>query len=274
MTRIKAIKEKGIPEVNVENTFALTVDTSLPEETLLVHSLGNNCICDTDARGHATPKMLSKLELVLDASEGFIPLWSKNTLLKWRFQDRSLSVFNNPETVKSKVRNLFGEALLKWGDSAPVKFKEDNDLWDFEIAVRNVDQCSVYGCVLASAFFPDAGKHEFVVYPKIFTQSKEEQIDTFIHEIGHIFGLRHFFAQLSEQQWPSEIYGTHNKFSIMNYGVLSKLTDVDKSDLKALYLAVWSGALKGINGTPIKLVKPYSASVNLPDGQIAFEQLR
>lgn len=31
-------------------------------------------ICDTDSRGHATPKGRTPLEIVLDASEGFIPL--------------------------------------------------------------------------------------------------------------------------------------------------------------------------------------------------------
>ncbi|MBA3285358.1 MAG: hypothetical protein H0U27_09930 [Nitrosopumilus sp.] len=82
-----------------------------------------------------------------------------------------------------------------------------------------------------------------------------------IHEIGHIFGLRHFFANISESQWPSEIFGVHSKFSIMNYGELSALTDDDKKDLKSLYRSVWKGEIKEINGTPIRLVKPYHTAV-------------
>ena len=67
----------------------------------------------------------------------------------------------------------------------------------------------------------------------MFTQARKEQVDTFIHEIGHIFGLRHFFANVSETAWPSEIFGRHENFSIMNYGALSELTDADKDDLTA-----------------------------------------
>lgn len=78
-----------------------------------------------------------------------------------------------------------------------------------------------------------------------------------IHEIGHIFGLRHFFAPELETPWPSVIFGEHKPFSIMNYGENSELTDTDKNDLKKLYKSVWSGQLTNINGTPIRLFKPY-----------------
>lgn len=227
------------------------------EEKSKVHVLAKGIVCDTEARGYAVPQGKSPLEIVVDASEGFIPLWVKNTTLHWRFRERSLDIYENPIEIKDGVRQLLGEALLAWGDAAPVKFTEDNDVWDFEIVLRQSDECNTSGCVLASAFFPDAGRHELVIYPKMFSQSYKEQVDTIIHEIGHIFGLRHFFANISETQWPSEIFGTHSKFSIMNYGELSELTDSDKDDLKRLYQSVWSGQMTDINGTPIRLVQPY-----------------
>jgi hypothetical protein len=58
-----------------------------------VHVFGNGIVCDTDTRGHATPDGRSVLEIVFDASEGFIPLWAKGTTLRWRFQEHSLHVF-------------------------------------------------------------------------------------------------------------------------------------------------------------------------------------
>jgi hypothetical protein len=112
--------------------------------------------------------------------------------------------------------------------------------------------------VLASAFFPDPGRHELVIYPKLFTQSHKEQVETIVHEIGHVFGLRHFFANVSETAWPAQIFGTHRPFTIMNYGHQSELTEVDKSDLKDLYRGAWNSTLTQINGTPIKLVRPFS----------------
>jgi hypothetical protein len=237
-----------------------------------VHVLKPGFVCDTEARGHSTPQGKSPLEIVVDASEGFVPLWAANTTLRWRFRDRSMNHFANPAAAKRAIRRLLGDALAAWGKASPVKFTENRDVWDFEIVMRRSDDCSASGCVLASAFFPDQGRHELTLYPQMFAQTREEQVDTLIHEIGHILGLRHFFAKIREQEWPAEIFGTHSKFSIMNYGQLSKLTDADKSDLKQLYQLVWSGSLTHINGTPIKLVKPFHTLTAALDGVFALSQ--
>ncbi|MBM3563319.1 MAG: matrix metalloproteinase-11 [Alphaproteobacteria bacterium] len=225
-----------------------------------VHIFGNGFVCDTDTRGHSRPNGRTLAELVVDASEGFVPLWAKDVTLRWRFQERSLNFFQDPAGAKAAIRKLLGEAILAWGDAAPVKFSQRSDAWDFEIVVRDGDRCSVDGCVLASAFFPDAGRHELRIYPKMFSLSREEQVETIVHELGHVFGLRHFFANISEKDWPAQIFGVHSAFSIMNYGNKSMLTADDRKDLKTLYQAVWSGQLDKINGTPVRLVKPFSAS--------------
>lgn len=237
-----------------------------------VHVYGDGVVCETDSRGFATPRNRNPAEIVVDASEGFIPLWAKDMTLRWRFQERSLNGFVNPDAAADAIRQLFGEALLAWGEAAPVRFAQRDDAWDFEIVVRDVDHCSPSGCVLASAFFPDAGRHELVIYPKMFSQVRKEQVDTFIHEIGHAFGLRHFFANVSETTWPSEVFGTHKAFSIMNYGDKSELTNVDRSDLKNLYGLAWSGQLTHINGTEIRLVRPFSTHAPSPDVVFALDR--
>ena len=163
---------------------------------------------------------------------------------------------------------------MAWEDAVPVKFASRSDAWDFEIVMRQADDCDTSGCVLASAFFPDAGRHKLVLYPKMFTQDREEQLETLIHEIGHVFGLRHFFAQLSETAWRSEIFGKHKKFSIMNYGGDSKLSDDDRGDLKKLYQMAWAGELTQINGTPIKFMKPFHTMGDPAEDVIAVGQIR
>jgi hypothetical protein len=238
-----------------------------------VHLLGPGIICDTEPRGHSTPQGRSPLEIVVDATDGFIPLWDKNMILRWRFRTSSLDYFQNPAAAKAEIQKLFAEAVLAWVPAAPVKFTMDDDLWDFEIVMRSADECNGNGCVLASAFFPDSGRQKLTMYPKLFTQSREERVDTFIHEIGHIFGLRHFFANISETTWPSEIFGTHSKFSIMNYGSLSQLTPDDKNDLGRLYQLAWAGTLTQINGTRIRFVKPYSTLATAPDNVLAVGQV-
>jgi hypothetical protein len=229
-----------------------------------VHALGKGLVCDTESRGYPTPDNRSPLDLVVHAAQGFIPLWAPEVTLRWRFQQRSLGVFLNPAAAAETIRQLLGEALLKWGDATPVKFAQDDEVWDFEIAVSPVDQCTPNGCVLARAFFPDAGRHQLTLFPKMFTQSRHEQVDTLLHELGHTFGLRHFFAQVSETAFPSQIFGEHKPFSIMNYGSMSELTDADRADLSTLYRLARSGQLTHVNGTPIRLTHPFSSLVPVP----------
>ena len=221
------------------------------------HIYGNGFVCDTESRGHLRHHDLNPSDLVLNTPGGIIPLWKRDTILRWRFNPRSFQAFEDPAAAKTIVRSLLGEALLAWGDSAPVRFAERDDAWDFEIVVRSSANCDQTGCVLASAFFPDSGRHKLVIYPTMFEQTRKAQVETLEHEIGHTFGLRHFFANISEQNSPSKIFGTHNAFSIMNYGAKSHLTAADKSDLKQLYKAAWAGTLTHIDGAPIKLVSPF-----------------
>lgn len=222
-----------------------------------VHKHGKSMIvCTTDKR--VLPrKEKSMLELVVDASEGFIPLWEKGLFLRWRFHEASMNHFEDPEAAKAEIRKLLAEALAAWGDAAPIRFSESTDASDFQIVMSPAASCSAQGCTLASAFFPDSGRHKLMLYPTLFEENRSEQVETLVHELGHVFGLRHFFADVSEKKWPSEIFGKHQPFSIMNYGAQSKLTSTDKADLKRMYAGVWSGALQEINGTRIVQVKPY-----------------
>jgi len=218
-----------------------------------VHVLKEGIICRTDSR----PEPRSRTRIVLDATDGFIPLWAEGLVLRWEFDSASLSIFQKPEAIKKKIRQLFGAAVASWGEAVPIRFDENPDNPDFRIVVEANDDCTPQGCTLAQAFFPDAGRHPLYVFPKMFTQSRKEQVDTLAHEIGHVFGLRHFFAPTDETEWPAVIFGRHKPFSIMNYGNLSELTDTDRHDLHRLYESAWDRKLKKINGTPIKLVRPF-----------------
>jgi hypothetical protein len=217
------------------------------------HKVGRHFICRTDYRPHK----LSPTALRVDATEGFIPLWAENLVLRWRFNAASLAVFQNSEAMKDRIRKLLNAAINAWGDAAPIRFKEEKDNSDFEIVVERNADCSPQGCTLAQAFFPDSGRHPLYIFPTMFEQVEKEQVDTLTHELGHIFGLRHFFAGDSETIWPSELFGRDNPITIMNYGAKSELTDVDREDLSNLYRGAWNGTLKQINGTPIKLVRPF-----------------
>ncbi|MTH95132.1 reprolysin-like metallopeptidase [Roseibium sp. RKSG952] len=234
------------------------------EQAPHIHVYGPaSAVCDTEGRGHETPGGKSALELVLHAGDGFIPLWAEGVTLHWRFQERSLLAFEDPDGARAAIAALMARGLALWGDAVPVRFAENNELWDFEVVVRDQDRCSPNGCVLGSAFFPGGGQHQLVLYPKLFEQSEQEQVETLAHEFGHVFGLRHFFANISETRWASETFGEQCRFTIMNYGPESVLTENDRRDLRALYRMAWSGELTNVNGTPIRLVTPFSAQRDL-----------
>lgn len=250
---------KPTKKTNTKNQdFELNDSSFLPKEEYL-HKYNNNIICITDSKGYPQPNNKDLFEIRVDSSNGFIPLWEKGVIINWRFSKSFGSYFVKPEAAKTGVRKLLGEAISAWQDACPVKFHEDNDAWDFEIAMHQKN-CNDNGCVLASAFFPDPGQNIFYIYPTMFEQDHQEQVETMEHEIGHVFGLRHFFANISEREWSSELFETDSAFSIMNYGDKSRLTVDDIKDLKILYELVWSGKLTEINGTEIKLFKSYHMS--------------
>jgi hypothetical protein len=237
------------------------IETLPPEARAshLIHVHDARVLCVTEERGEPKNRNLAINEIVVGIN-GMIPLWAKDVTLYWRFNRRSFAATGNPERNKEKVRSLLTRAIAAWGAAAPVTFEEREEGWDFEIVLRNSDDCSLSGCVLASAFFPDAGRHKLTIYPRMLMQSEQEQLETLIHELGHVFGLRHFFAKVSETQEPAEIFGAHVEFSIMNYGAASTLTPADLSDLATLYEQARSQALTAINGTPIVLVRPFTSA--------------
>ncbi|WP_208730528.1 matrixin family metalloprotease [Flavobacterium foetidum] len=249
-----------------DSAFDLNTATFLPAEEYR-HIYNNKVICVTDSKGYPEPDNRNPNKIRVDATDGFIPLWDFGVVLNWRFSKSFDSYFKNPETAKNGVRDLFLQATTGWKDACPVKFHEVKDGWDFEIDMH-IEDCDKSGCVLASAFFPGAGQNTLYIYPTMFKQSYQEQIETMQHEMGHIFGLRHFFANITETKWKSELFGTDTPFSIMNYGEKSKLENSDIQDLKKLYQLVWSNQLTEINGTPIKKFVSYHMTENGKTGSL------
>ena len=243
---------------SVNPAFELNTTSFLPAKEFR-HVYNGHVICVTDTKGFAQPDNKNVAELRLDATPGFIPLWDKGVSLNWRFNKSFGSQFKDGEAAKAGIRKLFGEAIAAWEDACPIKFHEVKDNWDFEITMHKED-CDNSGCVLASSFFPGTGQNTFFVYPTMLQQSHQEQMETVEHEMGHIFGLRHFFANISETQWKSVLFGKDSSFSIMNYGPKSKLTANDRRDLHHLYQLIWSGELTEINGTKIKKFVSYHMS--------------
>lgn len=213
---------------------------------------------------HCRTEGKSGLEIMVGIGKN-VPLWAKGVTLQWRFDTQSFSHYQESKALMESVRSLIAAGMKAWGDAAPVKYAEvaagTNAKADFEVFMHKSEDCDATGCTLASAFFPNAKENEMRIYPTLFQQSPAEQVETLAHEIGHTFGLRHYFARSEGED--TVLFGKHARKSIMNYNDDCVMTETDRRDLKALYKAAWEGTLKSIKDPitskvlPIKLYQPF-----------------
>lgn len=70
-------------------------------------------------------------------------------------------------------------------------------------------------------------------------------MNTLLHEIGHIIGLRHEFA-LDREEEPAQRFGSQNKQSVMSYEPINNIQDTDIKDVKAFYDLKNKSLLNGV----------------------------
>ena len=84
-------------------------------------------------------------------------------------------------------------------------------------------------------------------------------MNTLLHEIGHIIGLRHEFALdrkndgTLREDTPAQRFGSQNEHSVMSYDDINEIRDTDIKDVKAFYDLENNYS---INGVPIKDYTP------------------
>jgi Met-zincin len=109
---------------------------------------------------------------------------------------------------------------------------------------------------LAKAFFPNEVK-DVLVYDRTLVEPDWRKVlkNTFLHEIGHIIGLRHEFANDPNPkdnnkpfESPAQRFGSVNPHSVMSYDDVNYINDMDKKDVKDFYKL---GNRSLINGVPI-----------------------
>ncbi|KAJ6257490.1 hypothetical protein Dda_7275 [Drechslerella dactyloides] len=156
------------------------------------------------------------------------------------------------ETQKEGRRALrhFKKAISAWRP-VPVRFKRVYKRGEafFSVVASNYDRR-----VYAEAFFPNdpVESRVLTVYPLAF-QNHKAMYNVFCHELGHMLGLRHEFAGVSEQQDPSVRLGNANPRSIMNkFANLFDMT-VQEEDIRDV---VYFYTCNNVGGIPIDEVMP------------------
>lgn len=159
---------------------------------------------------------------------GKIPRWKKGQVIK--FATLAAGYPTESHAIFSAYK--LNEAALQWNSlDIGVTFQWVSKLEDaaFVLAYGGDE-----GSVLARAFFPNSDDlSTLFVYQKAFEPTYSPyQTNIFLHELGHVLGLRHEFAA---QEGGAVQFGPPNPRSIMSYTFPPNIRDSDETTVKAFY---------------------------------------
>lgn len=168
-----------------------------------------------------------------------IPRWKLGSTVNFA---TSATGYPTPADAVYAAKQLI-EAADEWNSyNIGVKFKFVPNVEDaaFVLAYGGLK-----GSVLASAFFPNAAElNTLWVYSFAFDKTVRDggwsnysiMKNVFLHELGHVLGLRHEFA-LDADRFEGGAYrfGTTNPLSVMSYEFPPKVQQSDVLDLRAFY---------------------------------------
>ncbi|KAM7220195.1 hypothetical protein V8F06_004523 [Rhypophila decipiens] len=168
-----------------------------------------------------------------------IPRWAKPANLLYYVVKDGFSDDDFQYTAKS-----FQEAADEWNTLAfGVNISATTDRAKANFLVKYYDPKDPKVGTLARAFFPNR-VGDVLVYRKTLIEPYWRNVlkNSLLHEIGHIIGLRHEFAndpdpKIAGQNIESlaHLFGTVNPHSVMSYDDVNYINDLDKKDVKAFY---------------------------------------
>jgi len=211
---------------------------SLPPQTLS-RSLNSSSLSGPRKEAYAC---ITQHEDTLDAlfvgvTKGSLALWKSGSVINWIAR---MDGYPTRQHAMEAATALF-KATTRWNQAMDGRVK-------FQYVTKYDDACFqlIYGGnrgnVLASAFFPDHHQNALnslkVYDAQFFPQHKPFIVNTFLHEIGHILGLRHEHSHSGVPGWippedrangaESVVWGVKNPKSVMAY---YKGQDIQESDV-------------------------------------------
>jgi len=159
---------------------------------------------------------------------GKIPRWKKGQVVQFAAFSGGYPTPNHAVFAAYKLN----EAAIQWNSlNIGVTFKWVSKLEDAAFVLAYGGDG---GSVLARAFFPNSNDlNTLFVYQRAFdTGISPYQTNIFLHELGHVLGLRHEFAA---QEGGAVPFGPANPLSVMSYTFPPNIRDSDETSTRAFY---------------------------------------
>ena len=195
-----------------------------------------------------TQKVGTIKSLYIGLQHGEVYLWKNGSILNWTARKDG---YPSHEDALLAARGVY-TATKAWEKllGGRVQFKYTSI---FNDACFQVLYGGENGNVLASAFFPDDYRdilNELYVYQLQFEPEHKDTIaNTMAHEIGHVLGLRHEFAEAEDLKYNVEsiFYGIRNPDSVMANTQIPKIQPSDVKYTNEIYDKLHDG--KVLTGT-------------------------
>jgi len=174
------------------------------------------------------------------------PRWVPGSVVKWAVWQKG---FSTPEDANFAA-NQFAIATQVWNDAnIGVTFEWVHYAKDATFVLCHG---GAKGGVLASAFFPNGNDLDYVfVYDSSFrTLWKPHMWRIFVHELGHVLGLRHEFA-IEREGLGAVRLGQPDENSIMTYRKDGGPPELQKSDVE--WTKVFYSLKADADGNPPKV---------------------
>jgi hypothetical protein len=159
---------------------------------------------------------------------GVIPRWKSGETVNYTAYKNG---WVSPSHAYYAAYKLY-EAAEKWNSlKVGVKFHYVSHLDDAAFVLAYGGDG---GSTLAKGFFPNSNDLNTVfVYQRAFQAGMANNMtNIFLHELGHVLGLRHEFAA---QEGGAIQWGSNNPLSVMSYNFPPQIQESDKKDARSFY---------------------------------------
>jgi hypothetical protein len=217
-----------IPEKDRETFDADPNFTMAPPGISKNDSTARLAVPQTNGYKCTTQKTISRIVIGLGDS---IPRWNKDATIKWAAAKTGYP--SNDHARYATYR--FAQAANDWNSHrVGVTFEWVTDI---KQATFLLEYGGSKGDVLAEAFFPNSEPlNVLFVYKGALQPSNLDYLkNVFLHELGHVLGLRHEFALEKEGTVRAVRFGTVNPLSVMSYTFPPNIQPSDEKDTKDFY---------------------------------------